>query len=80
MFRRRGHIAVQVAKIKGAKVTAVCSTKNVPLMESYGVDHVICYDSSDVAASLRVLAETEGLFDCVFDSVSSDDPRYHCTQ
>lgn len=75
-----GHIAVQVAKIKGARVTAVCSSKSVSLMEAYGVDHVICYDKSDVAGSLRLLAEAGGMYDCIFDSVSSDDPRCDTAQ
>ena len=74
-----GHLAVQVAKIRGAVVTAVCSSKNSSLMKNYGADHVVCYDEENVVAGLQHIAEIDGLYDFVFDSVSSDDPRYKYT-
>jgi NADPH:quinone reductase-like Zn-dependent oxidoreductase len=42
-----GMFAVQIAKAFGAEVTAVCSTRNVDLMRSLGVDHVIDYTQED---------------------------------
>jgi NADPH:quinone reductase-like Zn-dependent oxidoreductase len=58
-----GHIAVQIAKIFGAEVTAVCSGANIGFVKSLGADHVIDYRSKDFTGdSTR--------YDIVFDAVA----------
>jgi NADPH:quinone reductase-like Zn-dependent oxidoreductase len=43
-----GHFTVQLAKVFGAKVTAVCSSRNREFVEALGADHVITYDQQDI--------------------------------
>jgi NADPH:quinone reductase-like Zn-dependent oxidoreductase len=43
-----GHFAVQVAKAYGAKVTAVCSSKNIEFVKSLGADEVLAYDKENI--------------------------------
>ncbi len=57
-----GSAAVQLLKYFGAKVTAVCDTKNMELVKSLGADVVIDYMKQD-------FTKTDQLFDFVFDSV-----------
>jgi len=42
-----GTFAVQIAKALEAEVTAVCSTRNIKLVQSLGADHVIDYSQED---------------------------------
>lgn len=56
-----GTCAIQLAKQSGAHVTAVCSTTNVELLRSLGVDTVLDY-TKDQASAL-------GRYDVVFDAV-----------
>ncbi len=42
-----GTFAVQIGKALGARVTGVCSTRNIPLVRSLGADEVIDYTCSD---------------------------------
>ncbi len=57
-----GSAAVQLAKYFGAKVTAVCNTKNTEIVKSLGADLVIDYTKQDYT-------KTDQTFDFVFDAV-----------
>jgi NADPH:quinone reductase-like Zn-dependent oxidoreductase len=59
-----GTYAVQIAKLFGAHVTAVCSGRNVEMVRSLGADEVIDYTATDVSR----LGET---FDVIFDNAGS---------
>jgi NADPH:quinone reductase-like Zn-dependent oxidoreductase len=59
-----GTFAVQIAKARGALVTAVCSTRNADLVRSLGADHVVDYTREDFSRSGR-------RYDLVFDLVAN---------
>jgi NADPH:quinone reductase-like Zn-dependent oxidoreductase len=57
-----GTAAIQLAKLSGAEVTAVCSGKNKALVLDLGADAVLDYTSTD-------LETTQEKFDIIFDAV-----------
>lgn len=63
-----GHLAVQLAKVMGAHVTGVCSTRNVELVRSLGADVVVDYSREDFTRSAQP-------FDVVFDLAANRSHR-----
>jgi NADPH:quinone reductase-like Zn-dependent oxidoreductase len=59
-----GTFAVQIAKSFGARVTGVCSTRNVGLVSSIGADEVIDYTRDDFASRY-------GRYDVMLDLVGN---------
>jgi NADPH:quinone reductase-like Zn-dependent oxidoreductase len=59
-----GTFAVQIAKWLGARVTGVCSSKNVELVQGIGAERVIDYTREDFANS-------NDRYDVIFDLVGN---------
>jgi len=66
-----GIFGVTMAKAIGAKVTAICSTKNVEYVKSLGADVVVDYKDQ---AQMDKLKAGGQVFDVVYDTVTSFDP------
>lgn len=62
-FGGMGIAAVQLAKLAGANVTAVCSTENVENVNALGADVVVDYTKQDIY-------KLDKTFDFVFDTIS----------
>lgn len=60
-----GSVAIQIAKHQGAKVTAVCSTRNVDFVRRLGADSVIDYQQTD-------LHQCGERFDIIFDTIGEE--------
>ncbi len=58
-----GSFALQIAKMSGAEVTAVCSTKKMEMVRSLGADYVIDYTQADVTKNGQ-------LYDLIFDAAA----------
>ncbi|NDJ35558.1 MAG: NAD(P)-dependent alcohol dehydrogenase [Chloroflexi bacterium] len=63
-----GTYAVQVAKLFGAQVTGVCSTRNVDLVSSLGADRVIDYTRED-------FTQGDARYDVILDNVGNRSSR-----
>ena len=63
-----GSAAVQLLKYVGAKVTAVCNSKNIDLVKALGADEVIDYQTQD-------FTKTKQVFDFIFDAVGKSSFR-----
>ncbi|QIW94494.1 hypothetical protein AMS68_000012 [Peltaster fructicola] len=63
-----GTFAIQIAKILGCTVTAVCSGANVELCKSLGADEVLDYKSKPLVEQLKLpgRAQFDYLLDCIF--------------
>jgi len=63
-----GTFAVQIAKSYGARVTGVCSTRNLDMVRSIGADHVLDYTEDD-------FTEPGRQYDLILDVVGSHSLR-----
>jgi len=59
-----GQLAVQIAKLEGAFVVGVCSTKNIELVKGLGADAVIDYTQGDALAQAGQYGRFQVIVDC----------------
>lgn len=70
-----GVYGVALAKVHGAHVTAICSTRNVEFVKKLGADTVVDYTDAKAMEELQM----NGQFDIIYDTVTSpapEDPNY----
>lgn len=60
-----GQLAVQVARLRGAEVVGVCSTRNIDRVRSLGAATVLDYTQGDPLAQARPLGPFQVVLDCV---------------
>ncbi len=66
-----GHVAIQLAKLKGAQViTTVSSAQKADFVKNLGADEAIIYTQHDFVAAVNELTDGKGA-DLVFDTVGS---------
>jgi len=67
-----GHVAIQLAKLKGARViTTVSSPEKAAFVKGLGADEVIIYSQQEVIKSVMELTAGKGA-DLVFDTVGAE--------
>ena len=66
-----GHFAVQIAKAYGAKVTAVCSSRNIDFVKKLGADAMIPYDQINIHTH-------EGKYDLIIDTHGNLSHKDYC--
>ncbi|AFY47133.1 Zn-dependent oxidoreductase, NADPH:quinone reductase [Nostoc sp. PCC 7524] len=67
-----GHVAIQLAKLKGASVcTTVSSEEKARLVKQLGADHVIFYKQTDFAQAVLDWTNGEGV-DLAFDTIGGE--------
>jgi NADPH:quinone reductase-like Zn-dependent oxidoreductase len=66
-----GIFGVSIANVLGARVTGLCSSKNVDFVRSLGASAVVDYKDP---AALQALISSPPRFDIIYDTVSSFDP------
>jgi len=66
-----GHIAIQLAKVLGATVTATYSLANQVLAKTLGADNLVDYKTTSVSDYVQAYTDGDG-FDKVFDTVAGD--------
>jgi NADPH:quinone reductase-like Zn-dependent oxidoreductase len=66
-----GHFAIQIARAKGAVITATCSQGNAELAKKLGADHTMGYSREE-------LAKSEKKFDAILDAYGKMDFEDAC--
>ncbi len=56
-----GTMLVQLAKLLGARVVAVCSKAKLPFIREQGADHAIAYDADDVGRAVMAITDDRGV-------------------